>query len=360
MPRVRLHQVLFAVSALLLAIAARAQSPNPVPTTDPAQGRLSIHAIQGAEGAPPPAGDRVRVELFRDDKAIGSLDAILDAQGSVVLDGIRLGDGITPVISIEHAGATYRKAGPPMTDDHPVATIDIVVYESTTLEPAWRVASRQVMVTPDEGRVIISESVLVTNPSDRTWTGGEPAPNGKRTTLRFTLPAGAEDILLDAGFQGWDSATVQGDTLAAQTPLIPGETVYRYSYLLAMDSGRVVLPFSSAAPTDEIAVFVPDRAFRITPDGLNALSAQETEQGTLRLYYAGSVPALTTVSLQIDSAAGDPPTPATADTPPSTGPTTASTAVVTAIVVAAILGVMALIHWRSRAPERARSAEPKP
>lgn len=348
----RTRASVFTIAMLVLSVPVLAQSSAPTstpstPTLD--SGRLVIRAVQKTEGATTPAGAKAQVHLFANGEQFGTLEALLDDQATATLEGIPLKEGIRPLISVEFAGVTYQQAGPLMNRANPNASVDVQVFGVTEQAPSWRVASRQIMLTPDEGKLIVSESVIIDNPANRTWLGGNIASNGKQTTIELGLPAGAQDIILVAGFHDWCCTTFENAILAVQMPLMPGKKQHRFSYTLAMDEGRVDLPFAAIAPTDELSIFVPDKAFQITPQKMRTLSAQETEQGVLRMYHATDVPAVTPVGLRITGMLDDP---TSASTTATTGaampPTATSTLLMTLIAVIVILAVAGVIVWWSR------------
>ncbi|MCB9839027.1 MAG: hypothetical protein H6813_06785 [Phycisphaeraceae bacterium] len=366
-PKASAVRTLIAAALAMIAQSAAGQSPGApeAPPSPLTTGRLVVHAIQGTAGANSARGDAVRVELFSGPDSLGSLGSLestLDENSQTVFDGFLIGDGVRPVISIEHAGVTYQETGPPLTTESPSADLDITVYDATTDEPQWRLGSRQVMLTPESGHIVVSESVIVTNPGDRTWTGGETAPNGKATTVRLGLPGGARDVLLDAGFHGWCCTTFDGATLTVQMPLMPGATLYRFSYIIDPTDGQADLPFATTAPTDELAVFVPDEVWLITPIEMSALSAKETEQGRLRMFYAGNVAPRTAAGLHIDSPRVEQAAATVAQTPGAAdgGGADIATTAITIGVALAVVGIGALIVWWGRRSGDTSPAEPQP
>lgn len=296
------------VSTMMLSIAAVAQEgPSASPSVlsasqQTASGNLAIRAVQGTVGGAKPAGSKVEVHLFHRGQPFQKIDGTLDDLGLLVLSDLPVAMGIRPLVRIEHGGVTYQDTGPEMTPESPDASVEVVIYETTTDRPAWRVASRQAIVTPAIDRLLVSESVYVDNPGDRTWLGGAEATNGKLTTVALDLPALSENVTLDTGFHGWCCTTYEQGRLAVQMPLMPGRSVYQFTYEVPTTEGRGVIALSAGAGMDELAVIIPESGIAAEPVGLTAGSVQMSESGPLRLYVgrgigAGERPSLSLTGL---------------------------------------------------------------
>ncbi|USN99292.1 MAG: hypothetical protein H6810_01035 [Phycisphaeraceae bacterium] len=264
--------------------------PPAMPAAGPtASGNLAIRAIPGTRDAAIPAGAKVLVTLFHQGRPVRQLDATLDDTGLAVLSDVPVVAALTPVVQVEYSGVTYQDTGPEMTPEHPDSSVQVTVFETTNAKPAWRVVSRQVLVTPSPGRVSVSETVYVDNPSDKTWLGDKPASNGKTTTVDLSLPERAENVTLGGGFHGWCCTTFEGGTLAVQMPLMPGKYVYQFTYDVATPTGEGTISLGADAVTDEVAMFIPESGVTASPDGLSPGSVQMTESGPLRLYVGRGV-----------------------------------------------------------------------
>lgn len=257
---------------------------------DGPRGSLAIRAVQGTAGAPQPTGNTVEVYFFHQNQPVHRVEATLDAMGLVMIGDLPVGMTLRPLVRIDHTGVVYQEAGPILDATHPSAAMEVVVYETTEREPAWRVATRQVVVAAGEGRVVVSESVFVENPADRTWLGHDLGDHESRTTVRLLLPAEAGNIQLVNGFHGWCCTGFEGETLSVRMPLMPGRAVFEFSYeVSASADGSATLALGALAPTDELAVIVPETGITAEAEGLSAGSVQISPQGPMRLYVGRSV-----------------------------------------------------------------------
>jgi hypothetical protein len=237
-----------------------------------ARGSLAVQVVQGTAGGAPVGAVKVRVDLYTD-HPIWELNAQLDENGVALLGDLPIALTVRPVVWIEYDGVKYLEVGPPMDESNPDTIVKLTVYETSHDEPVWNVAMRHVMVSRSAEGTIVNETLVVENPVDQTWFGGEPMREDKATTVRVQLPAAATEVQLDSGFHGWCCTTIEGRELAVQMPLMPGQTMFRYTYLIPTDSETLDLHFSAVAPTASVVLFVPD-------DGTTAAATGMTLQGT--------------------------------------------------------------------------------
>lgn len=287
--------IAFGVGALTGAPAASTPDlAGGEPTARAAEptGRLAIRVRQGTEGGPSRSGGAIELHLFQQNQLIRSLDLTLDEMGLAMVDDLPIDLRLRPLVRVEHSGVVYQEAGPAIEPANPSVSMDVVVYETSREAPAWRVASRQVIIAPSEGKVLVTESVYVNNPADTTWLGeGQTVSEEKLTTVRLGLPAAAANIQLVGGFHGWCCTTLKDDALAVHMPLMPGRAVFEYVYELPASRSPTHLEFASAAPTDELAVIVAETGLTVETDDLVPGSVQMSEHGPMRLYIGHSFPA---------------------------------------------------------------------
>lgn len=253
------------------------------------KGSLAVRVVQGTAGAPEAVGAQVTVDLYHQNKPIWQLSATLDEGGAAMIGDVPVAIEVRAVVRVEYHGVSYLELGPRMDKESPDAAVKVTVYQTTLEEPAWRVAMRHIMVQRVTDGTIVNETLVVENPSDQTWFGGEPMREGKGTSVRVNLPPLVEEVHLDAGFHGWCCTTFQDRELAVQMPLMPGQTTYRFTYFIPTQPETVDLRFEAPAPTDSVAVFVPDDGTAAEATILELQGTEDMGSGRMRSYFASGV-----------------------------------------------------------------------
>jgi hypothetical protein len=280
-----------------LGFSAHAQqAPHALPADPSAQmdlsfyqgpkGTLAIRAVQGTKGGPAVSGDEAELILFHNNAPVKRYPLTLDARGSASVSDMPLAMKLRPMVRVRHAGVYYQQLGEPLDEGKPQASMDVLVYEVTETRPEWKIVLRQVVYDRQDDLTDVAETVIVENPTDRTWLGGPADAQGRRPTISLGLPPGASDVQLQRGFHGWCCTAFNNPELVVQMPLMPGTMTYQFGYSVHERDGQTDLRVASAAPIDHAVVYVPEsdsvlQAVAIAPAGTEQVGGKPA-----RLYQA--------------------------------------------------------------------------
>ncbi len=339
-----------AVSAVLGAAASelRAQpAGDPAPASTAAsmaasagQGVLAIRGVQGSSGGGSLASSDVEIDFVQGNRSVKHVTTRFDEQGVVILTDAPVGPEIRPLVRIKYAGVTYQEVGPVMDAGSPKASMQVTVYETTETAPEWRIPMRHVMATPAAGGYEVSETVVVENPSDRTWLGGAANEKGRRPVVQLGLPPSAGSIALESGFHGWCCTEISGRTLTVQMPLMPGRASFKFSYRVPADHGQSDLRIGAAATIQNATFFVPDDSSLAQPSGVEPQPSQDIGSRRMRMFSAKDVVPGMVAGVLLEASE----TPATAAAAPVAGSTVLGVTIAAGVVV---LGTGVFIYARS-------------
>lgn len=275
---------------LLAAAASNAQPASPSTAVQAAAGGpsgvLAVRGVQGTSGAPGVGLADVDIDFLVGDRSVRHISTKFDDSGIVVITDAPLGPGIRPAVRIKHSGVTYQEIGPVLDVANPHASMDVTVYETTDSAPDWVIPMRHIMAAATPGGHQVTETVVVENPSDRTWLGGPADPQGRRAVVQLGIPAGASNVQLVSGFHGWCCTAVNGSTLTIQMPLMPGRSSFQFSYRVAAQGGRTDLRIGAAATIQNAMFFVPDDSSKVEAQGVAAMGSQAVGGSPMRTYQA--------------------------------------------------------------------------
>jgi len=285
----------FLILALLLALVA--------PSVALAQDDGIISGQVVAEDGGDVSGMEVTLAKYQGQAELSSNTATTDTQGHFQFGKLPTTSDYVYLVSVTYKGATYHSdiisfgAGEQEKDN-----VNLSVYDTTTSDPGIAVAFSHTIVTVEKGSLLVKENLIFSNPSAKAYIGSEDTPNGKKSTLRFWLPAEATDIQLGTGFVGTPSLTPNGfvDTM----PVPPDEPQMGFSRQMAFSyrlryEGEYSLSHVIYYPTTRYAVLVQDGGTKVEAGQLTELANMDIS-GTTFLQLAGQdLPANTPLSITI-------------------------------------------------------------
>ena len=246
-------------------------------------GSIAVRARQGTQGGPAVAGgSAVSLELYHQGHVIHKADAALDSSGIVIFENIPLAVECQPMVKVTYNGVEYQQLGQVMDSRKPSQQIDVSVFETTEVEPAWQVHMRHVLVDPSPEGLKITEMVAVQNPTDRAWIG-KLRSDGKRGTIAIPIPDGATNIEFGEGLHGCCVKTENGK-LVNTMALTPGTSQISFSYVVPANSATATIAVTAPTAVKHMMLFVPDNGTPVTVAGLDDLGLREMGKSKSRMF----------------------------------------------------------------------------
>ena len=220
----------------------------------------------GTADAEVPQGLTIALDVFRLGENLETKEAVADAEGHFVFQGVPGGQGYGYIISTKYAGGVYS-----YESDYPLPPepVDLVIYESTSSGEAIKVRSHTLVVNAadsDTGFMNALELVGLENIGDRTFVP-DIAQAGQMDMLRFSLPSTVRDLDVQSSLRG--GQILQVDLGFAMTTAVPpGTHEIAYTYLSSYKSGK--LTFAHALPfgADTFCVLLIQGLGQVTAIGL--------------------------------------------------------------------------------------------
>ena len=172
-----------------------------------------------------PAGLSVALHSEHLEKGAGMFHTFTEADGSFEFPAIEVEEDTLYGVSVIHQGATYTQNVNPSDG----ASVEIEVFDAVDSDDVVAGFNASVLFTnvdPMTRRVSIMEMITLINESRLTYV---PA-GGPMDLLRFGLPAGSDQLIVDTNLPGADWIQVdRGFALIASVPPGKHEVMYVYS-----------------------------------------------------------------------------------------------------------------------------------
>lgn len=258
-------------------------------TSKPATGTgsLIVRAAQGTKDGPKVGGESVHVDFYcQHGQAENQADGTLDGSGLAVFP-IPKGEPYRAVVTVVHAGIPYEASAASVTADTPDPVIKVTVYETTAATPPWSLIARHMGIVAMPDGLGVVEEIVVTNPTDRTWTASQVNPKALATVI-LPLPDGASQVAL----LNPDTPPVPGNAANGQlflaSAIPPGTSRINLQYFIPVVAGQAKIELK--APANVLRTLVDLQGPGVDVEG-DSLTLQPTNDNRLRRYVGGELAA---------------------------------------------------------------------
>jgi len=307
----------------------------------------------GTTGAAVPADLPITLHVLSGMEETGTYTTTVAADGSFRFDGLVVGQEQAVVAETTYQDATYFSEPDWLAAAEGELSLPLVIYE-TTADPAdilvtqLHIFIRRLGDSPH--RLECGEVYLLSNTGERTYVGAPDAASGRRATLDFTLPEGAENLRFDGPGLGERFLERPGG-FADTMPIPPGVATVSVllSYELPYRPG-LQLEWTFAAPIASVVIVLPGPGLALDGAGLTSAGTIDTQMGTALSYTAGPLAAGQTLAIALVEDASAAPAAAAVSSRPQ------DVALGLAALAAAVLAAYRL--WRSPAPPMPAQVRP--
>lgn len=210
-----------------------------------------------------------------------------DAQGNFTFSGLNTDPSYSYEITIDdYQGAQYTGSTVTFAKDETQKSADMTVWDSTTSDAAISVDISHIVISPQQGSLMIMEFYNFKNSGDKSYVGTKQVtPDGLKETLRFTLPPEATEIEYGMGLMDCCVVINQGallDTMAVE----PGIKEISFAYRVNYSGGTYNLARTLDYPMDTINVLIEGEGVKVSSENLTSRGQIDIE-GTPFFYLAG-------------------------------------------------------------------------
>lgn len=258
-------------SLLLFAVGAAEVSAQGAGVV---QGQVINQSVDGGE---PVAGTPVALQVYKGMSLEGIEDAVTDAEGRFRFEGLETGEDYVYQVTARYGGVSYFSEFLVFGEDE-VLSATLSVYEPTHEGEGIHVERAHMIVTVNPRRLRVGHLYVFSNPGRGTYIG---ASEGMTATLRFSVPAYAEDLeIQDGTLGGRYIKTDEGFVDTAPVPPGVGSTQVLFSYSVPFAAPERVISVTTHYSVTALNVLVSDPAVKVESpilesQGLRSFQGQE-------------------------------------------------------------------------------------
>ncbi len=255
--------------ALLLCLL-----PGPVHAAGKNNGHISGRLLNGTQKNAPVANQSVTLQMAQGTTGKDLAVVTTDAQGAYSFVNLDTNKTISYALYISYQGAQYVSDVITL-DSKPEQQVNLTVYEATSDSSKLAIVRATVLMhAPDtqKGSFTVSEAFAFQNLDNHAFVGSLDASKGRPKALFFSLPAGARNISLQKGFDGYRS--IQADSgFASDAALLPGTNEFALTFEVPYSTANYDFRYVAMYPTVALEMMVPPQ--------LHASAQGLTSQGTI-------------------------------------------------------------------------------
>lgn len=199
---------------------------------------------------------------------------ITDAAGRFRFENLSTGADHGYKLHLDYQGVEYGSDLLTFSAGETTLSVPIQVYDSIESDEVVSIERAHIFVDFRDGGLAVGEMYIFSNSSDRIYIGAEAVAEGKRATLRLSLPAGATGLAVEGGELGQRFFETENGFVDTWS-LPPGQASGRlmFSYALPYDPSGYDLVRDILYPLKAINVLVADV-------GVDVASKQLTLEGS--------------------------------------------------------------------------------
>jgi hypothetical protein len=180
-------------------LAACSVLAQPAPS---GEGSIGGIVLNGSDGRSPVAGAEVVLRVNVDGQFMTAAETVTGADGRFDFAPLPLRSDLEYLPGANRGGIHYPGERIRLGPGRPRASVELVVYD-TVAEPSPLVARRhEILVRPAPGALEVTETILVDNPTARSYVGRPASEGGEPVTLELAIPSDFERVTFDREFFG--------------------------------------------------------------------------------------------------------------------------------------------------------------
>ena len=218
------------------------------------------------------SGVNITLTSYMGDKETGRKEASTKPDGEFAFGNLPWNSSYA--VTVRHKDAEYTTDKMVFYPGEDTKTLELPIYEPTTSDADITVKEAHMIVQVMEGGLSMADLSIFENKSDTMYIGGNDLGEGKKETIRFSVPEEAGNINFIHGLDpGSIVRTKNGFSDTAS--VLPGDRRVVFAYNMPLDSGDTLIQKTIEYPTGSFLLLVSDTGSELKVDGL---SVQETVQ----------------------------------------------------------------------------------
>ncbi len=218
-------------------------------------GEITGVVVDGSTGRPVGAGVEVVLRVRVDGQYVVAATTGTDANGRFRFAPLPLREDLLYLPGANRGGVHFAGRGFRLSPDGPRRNVRLVVYPPVE-SPSPLVCRRfEARLRVQQGKLLVTERLLVDNPTRRCYVGQDRPDGSPGVTLRLHVPRQFERVTFHREFFGRRFRLDDG-LLVTTVPWPPGRKELAYTYVLPVGAGQATWRRPLDLPSEQVVVRV--------------------------------------------------------------------------------------------------------
>lgn len=202
----------------------------------PVAGSISGVVVNASQDGLPVSGAEVVLRVKLEGQFVTAAEGTADEQGRFEFPDIPADTEYIYLPGANRAGIHYPGPRVRLSAQTPHARIKLPVHDTVSQPSPLVVRRHDITLQPETDALRVTETLLIENPSSRTYVGQPAHEGGRAATLRLFIPSDFRRTTFHKEFYGRQFALIDG-RLVTDVPWTPGQRELAFTYVLP-NTGR--------------------------------------------------------------------------------------------------------------------------
>lgn len=210
-------------------------------------------------------GVKITLTAYMGDKETSRTEAATSKDGAFAFASLPWDRSY--MVTVEYEGAEYSTDKMVFNPDEDLKTLDLPVYEPTDSSASISISEGHMIVQAVEDGLSIADLSSFENKGDMMYVGSADAADGRKETLRFSVPSDAANLNFIHGLS--PESVVRTEAGFSDTAsVMPGPKRVVFAYTVPLDSGGGTIEKTIEYPTGNFLLLVSKTNEQVSVEGL--------------------------------------------------------------------------------------------
>ena len=231
-------------------------------------GTIQVQLVNKTSGGKGVNDVSLELKTFADGAEKGNAKSNADARGKATFTGLNTDPAYIYQVNLNYQEADYTSEIS-FKKEEKSRNLEVVVWDATDDDKFIKIGAAHIVVQFEGDALKITEYYRVDNLGDKTYIGSKNVVSlGKKETLRFYLPKGAQMHEFAMGLMDWRVA-LENEALVDTMGVEPGSKEIAFTYISKFSPSNHTIPIVANRAIDDLTLVIEEKGFKVSSQQLS-------------------------------------------------------------------------------------------